>query len=94
MALTLGLCLRTFGGQLNLSTLIVVYVAAALFGGFMPVPGGIGVMEAALMSLLIAAGVEPTTATATALLFRGATFYLPPIWGWFALRWLQRHSYL
>ena len=94
MALTLGLCLRTFGGQLNLSTLIVIYVAAALFGGFMPVPGGIGVMEAALMSLLIAAGIEPTTATATALLFRGATFYLPPIWGWFALRWLQRHSYL
>ena len=94
MALTLGLCLRTFGAQLNLSTLIVIYVAAALFGGFMPVPGGIGVMEAALMSLLIAAGIEPTTATATALLFRGATFYLPPIWGWFALRWLQRHSYL
>ena len=94
MAMTLGLCLRTFGGQLNLSTLIVIYVAAALFGGFMPVPGGIGVMEAALMSLLIAGGIEPTTATATALLFRGATFYLPPIWGWFAMRWLQRHSYL
>src|SRR5690606_29567361 len=36
MALTLGLCLRTFGGQLNLSTLIVIYVGAALFGGFMP----------------------------------------------------------
>ncbi len=94
MAMTLGLCLRTFGGHLNLSTLIVIYVAAALFGGFMPVPGGIGVMEAALMSLLIAGGIEATTATATALLFRGATFYLPPIWGWFTMRWLQRHSYL
>lgn len=94
MAMALGLALRTFGGQLNLSTLIVIYVGAALFGGFMPVPGGIGVMEAALIAGLVAGGIESTTATATALLFRGATFYLPPLWGWFAMRWLQRHSYL
>ena len=94
MALALGLALRTFGGHLNLSTLIVIYVGAALFGGFMPVPGGIGVMEAALMAGLVAAGIDATTATATALLFRGATFYLPPLWGGLAMRWLQRHSYL
>ena len=83
-----------FGERLHLATLVVVYVAAALFGGLMPVPGGIGVMEAALMAGLTAAGIDATTASATALLFRSATFYLPPIWGWFALRWLQRHSYL
>jgi uncharacterized protein (TIRG00374 family) len=93
-ALTLGICLRAFGGSLNLATLLVIYVAAALFGGLMPVPGGIGVMEAALMTGLIAAGIDTTTASATALLFRLVTFYLPPIWGWVALRWLQRHSYL
>ena len=93
-ALTLGICLRAFGESLNLATLLVVYVAAALFGGLMPVPGGIGVMEAALMTGLVAAGVDTTTAAGTALLFRLVTFYLPPIWGWVALRWLQRHSYL
>jgi uncharacterized membrane protein YbhN (UPF0104 family) len=93
-ALALGACLMAFGERLNLATLVVVYVAAALFGGLMPVPGGIGVMEAALMAGLTAAGIDATTASATALLFRSATFYLPPIWGWFALRWLQRHSYL
>ncbi|MEX0768841.1 MAG: lysylphosphatidylglycerol synthase transmembrane domain-containing protein [Microthrixaceae bacterium] len=93
-ALTLGICLRAFDGSLNLATLLVIYVAAALFGGLMPVPGGIGVMEAALMTGLIAAGIDSTTAAATALLFRLATFYLPPIWGWIALRWLQKHSYL
>ncbi|MCX6524887.1 MAG: lysylphosphatidylglycerol synthase transmembrane domain-containing protein, partial [Actinobacteria bacterium] len=93
-ALTLGICLRAFGGSLNLATLLVIYVSAALFGGLMPVPGGIGVMEAALMTGLIAAGIDTTTASATALLFRLVTFYLPPIWGWVALRWLQRHSYL
>jgi uncharacterized protein (TIRG00374 family) len=93
-ALALGACLIAFGGSLNLATLVVVYVGAALFGGMMPVPGGIGVMEAALMAGLTAAGIDATTASATALLFRLVTFYLPPLWGWLALRWLQRHSYL
>ena len=93
-AAALGLCLRSFGGHLNLATLMVVYVAAALFGGLMPVPGGIGVVEAALMTGLIAAGIPSATATATAIVFRIATFYLPPIWGWVAFRWLQRNSYL
>lgn len=90
----LGLTLFAFGGRLNLATLVVVYVAAALFGGLMPVPGGIGVMEAALMAGLIAAGIDNATATATAITFRAFTFYLPPLWGWLALRWLQRGSYL
>jgi hypothetical protein len=27
-------------------------------------------------------------------LYRLATFYLPPIWGFVALRWLQRNRYL
>ncbi len=93
-AAALGASLAAFGGQLNLATLVVIYVAAALFGGMMPVPGGIGVVEAALITGLVAAGIDTATATATALVFRLVTFYLPPIWGWVALRWLQRHSYL
>jgi uncharacterized membrane protein YbhN (UPF0104 family) len=93
-AAALGLSLRAFGGELNLATLVVVYVAAALFGGLMPVPGGIGVVEAALAAGLIAAGIDNTTATATALSFRVLTFYLPPVWGWMAMRWLERRSYL
>jgi len=28
------------------------------------------------------------------LLYRLATFYLPPIWGFFALRWLERTNQL
>ena len=93
-AVALGASLAAFGGNLNLATLVVIYVAAALFGGMMPVPGGIGVVEAALITGLVAAGIDTATATATAIVFRMVTFYLPPIWGWVALRWLQRHSYL
>jgi uncharacterized membrane protein YbhN (UPF0104 family) len=79
---------------MDLATLLVVYVAAALFGGMMPVPGGIGVMEAALIAGLVAGGVPSAQATAAAVTFRVATFYLPPVWGWFAVSWLQRRSYL
>jgi uncharacterized protein (TIRG00374 family) len=93
-AAALGACLAAFGSQLNLATLIVVYVAAALFGGMMPVPGGIGVVEAAIIAGLVAAGVDNATAAATALVFRLVTFYLPPLWGWGAVRWLERRSYL
>ena len=93
-ALTLGACLHAFGGHLNLATLLVVYVGAALFGGMMPVPGGIGVMEAALIALMTAGGVTSAIATAAAITFRLVTFYLPPVWGWVAFNWLQRHEYL
>ncbi|MEZ5383805.1 MAG: lysylphosphatidylglycerol synthase transmembrane domain-containing protein [Microthrixaceae bacterium] len=94
LAATLGLSLHAFGSGANLATLLVISVGAALFGGLMPVPGGIGVTEAALATGLVAAGIESSTATATALLYRATTYYLPPVWGLLAMRWLQRHSYL
>ena len=94
LAVALGLCLLAFGGSLDLATLLTIYVAAALFGGLMPVPGGVGVMEAALTAGLVAAGVDATTGAATAILFRLVTFYLPPLWGWLSLRWLRHHDYL
>lgn len=33
-------------------------------------------------------------ALATALPYRISTICLPPVWGFFALRWLQRNGYL
>ncbi len=38
--------------------------------------------------------MEQSAAFAAVLLYRISTFYLPPIWGWFALKWLRRHKYL
>jgi hypothetical protein len=28
------------------------------------------------------------------MLYRLATFYTPPIWGFFSLRWLEKNRYL
>ena len=92
-ALCLGACVQAFSGaQVTLAEMLVVYIGAALFGGFMPVPGGIGVMEAALTAGLEAVGVQSAEAFGAAITFRLCTFYLPPAWGAVAFGGLQRRG--
>ena len=93
-AIILGLCLQAFGYRTSLAGLILVNTFVSLFAGFMPVPGGMGVAEAGLTAGLVALGIPDSAAVATAIAFRLVTFYLPPIWGTFAMRWLRRHSYV
>jgi uncharacterized membrane protein YbhN (UPF0104 family)/tRNA A-37 threonylcarbamoyl transferase component Bud32 len=93
-AVILGLCLRAFGHHVTLAELILVNTAASLFAGFMPVPGGMGVAEAAYTAGLVALGVPNAAAMSTAIAFRMVTYYLPPIWGAVAMRWLRQHAYL
>jgi uncharacterized membrane protein YbhN (UPF0104 family) len=93
-AAALSLCLSAFGSHLPLAQLILINTAVSLFAGLMPVPGGIGVSEAALTAGLTASGIDPDTAFAVAISYRIITFYLPPLWGAAALAWMRRQSYL
>jgi uncharacterized membrane protein YbhN (UPF0104 family)/tRNA A-37 threonylcarbamoyl transferase component Bud32 len=93
-AVILGLCLRAFGHHATMAELILVNTMASLFAGFMPVPGGMGVAEAAYTAGLVALGVPSATAMSTAIAFRMVTYYLPPLWGAIAMRWLRQHAYL
>lgn len=94
MAFILGLCLRSFGYHATFAELILVNTVVCLFAGFMPVPGGIGVSEAAFTACFVALGIPQTAALATAIAFRLVTYYLPPIWGVFSMRWLRTHEYV
>ena len=94
LAMILGICLRAFGERASFAGLVLVNTFVALFAGFMPVPGGMGVSEAALTAGLVALGVPNAAAMSTAIAYRLVTFYLPPIWGSFATRWLKQHQYL
>ena len=58
-AVILGLCLRAFGYQATMAELILVNTIANLFAGFMPVPGGMGVAEAAYTAGLVALPGRP-----------------------------------
>ena len=83
LASTLGLVLVSLGTSLSLATLLVVNVGVTFFAALIPVPGGIGVTEGALVVGLTAAGLDQATAFAAAICYRLCTYYLPPIWGWF-----------
>ncbi len=93
-AIVLGLCLKAFGYRLNLAQLLLIYNVVSLFAGFMPVPGGVGVAEAGYTAGLVALGIPQTAAVTTAIMFRMVTYYLPPIWGGFAMKWLRNHEYV
>jgi uncharacterized membrane protein YbhN (UPF0104 family)/membrane-associated phospholipid phosphatase len=89
----LGLVLIAFNQHLDFAELVVVQVGAGMVGNVAPVPGGIGVTEAALVGGLTAFGIPPTPALAAVLVFRGITFAIPPIFGFFTLRWLRAKGY-
>jgi uncharacterized protein (TIRG00374 family) len=93
-ALTLFTVLTAYGQHVNYLDVVLVSIFVALFAGLMPVPGGIGVSEAALTAGFIAIGVPESVAFAAALTCRLVTFYLPPIIGAFAFRWLRREGFL
>jgi uncharacterized protein (TIRG00374 family) len=93
-ALILWSCLRAYGGDLPLADIILINTFVSLFGGLIPVPGGIGVFEAGLTAGLTAFGVPPTIATAAVLTDRMITAYIPPVFGYVSINWMTKHDYL
>jgi glycosyltransferase 2 family protein len=93
-SISLGATCLAYGVHLDLAQLIFVNTAASVLSSLIPSPGGIGAAEASLSAGLIAMGVGESTAFAIAITQRLSTFYLPPIWGYASLRWLNRKGYL
>ena len=93
-ALTLAAAVAAYGGTLSFGEAIFVNCAVSLFVGLIPVPGGIGVAETALSGALIAVGVPQEIAVAAAITHRVCTSYIPPVFGWYASRWLTARDYL
>jgi uncharacterized membrane protein YbhN (UPF0104 family) len=93
-AVAIGLFARSFGYHVDLNELLVINIGVSLLASVIPVPGGIGVAEFGLTVGLTSAGMTPEAAVAAVLLYRISTFYLPPIWGFPAMLWLQRNRYL
>jgi glycosyltransferase 2 family protein len=92
--LALGASLHAVGQHASIATLITVNTFAGLIGGAVPVPGGLGVVEAGLIAGLTAAGIPQDQAVAAVLIQRFFTSYLPPVWGWATLAWMRRREYV
>ncbi len=80
--------------SLGYGTVLVIAAAAAAFGAIVPVPGNVGVGEAALTAGLVAAGVPSGPAFAIAVTQRLSTSYIPDVFGAFAVRWLRKGDYV
>jgi len=94
LPIALGAFARGFGYSVALTDLVLITVSVSLLAGLMPVPGGIGVVESGLTYGLVRVGMPGEAAFAAVIMYRLATFYLPPAYGFFAFRWLQRHNQL
>jgi glycosyltransferase 2 family protein len=94
IVLALGASLHAVGQRASIATLITVNTLAAVIGGAVPVPGGLGVVEAGLIAGLASAGVPEDQAVAAVLIQRFFTAYLPPVWGWATLAWMRRREYV
>jgi uncharacterized protein (TIRG00374 family) len=90
--LCLWAAVHAFGGQLDIATVAVVFLAGSALGSAAPTPGGLGAVEAALATGLTAAGLPSETAVSAVLLFRLVTFWLPVLPGWLAFNALQRRE--
>jgi glycosyltransferase 2 family protein len=92
--LALGASLHAVGEHASIATLIAVNTLAAILGGAVPVPGGLGVVEAGLIAGLTSIGIPQDQAVAAVLIQRLFTSYLPPVWGFLTLTWMRRREYV
>lgn len=76
-AASLWVFLRAFGQSVNPVELIVAYGVAGVIAAIPITPGGLGLVEAALPSLLVTFGVPLQAATIGVLAWRFAQFWLP-----------------
>jgi uncharacterized membrane protein YbhN (UPF0104 family) len=87
-------CLLAYGTSLPFLDIVFVNSSAAFLANLTPVPGGMGIQEAALIAGLTAFGVPPEIAAAAVVTHRLFTTYLPPIWGSWATKKLIADGYL
>lgn len=95
-AFVLALCaaLLSVGVHHGLAATAVVYLAASAGANVSPLPGGLGVMEVALVAGLTRTGVAPAPAVAGVLVYRLLTYWLPVLPGLWSLRHLRRRGLL
>ncbi|KUJ64310.1 hypothetical protein ACZ90_57020 [Streptomyces albus subsp. albus] len=86
--------IRAFGGDLSYASIAVVFLAGNALGSAAPTPGGVGAVEAALITGLTFAGLPYETATPAVFLFRLMTFWLPVLPGWLSFTYLTRKEAL
>jgi uncharacterized protein (TIRG00374 family) len=86
----LGVCFTAFGNDVPpVGVLLVAYLVGQL-GSLIPIPGGIGGVDAGLIGTLVLYGVDPADAAVAVIAYRGLLLSIPAILGLPALAVLRR----
>jgi glycosyltransferase 2 family protein len=89
--LALWVILAGFGQSTSIPLATFFYATSTLVGAIVPVPGGLGVTESALMGQMTEIGhVDKGIATAAMILVRFATLWFAVVIGFIALSWMKR----
>jgi len=78
----------------DVNAILVGYLVGTAVGVAVPTPSGVGSTEAALVGMLVAAGLAAGPALSAVLLFRAITFWAPVPFGLLMARGLRRRSAL
>lgn len=84
----LGVCFHAFGASVSVAVLVLGYFLGTL-GSLLPLPGGIGGVEGAMIGTFVAFGIPAGSALIAVLAYRAISFWLPTlpgIIGYFTLR--------
>ena len=82
-------CFVAAGHTPPLAPVVLAYQIGYL-SNFIPVPGGIGVLDGSLIGMLVVYGVGGTAATAATLAYHAISLWVPAIWGTIAFTVLQK----
>ncbi len=74
-------CVRAVGSHPRPSLILLAYAVAGVIGLLPITPGGLGIVEASLTGLLIAAGLDGAQAVLATLAYRLASYWLPMMAG-------------
>jgi len=86
--------LEAFGVELPLTDAVYIYALATLAGALAFLPGGLGVTEGGMVMMLIARGVQKSSAAAGTILVRLTTLWFAVLIGILALVYLDRRWHL
>ena len=82
-------CLAAAGQTPPLAPVVLAYQIAYL-SNFIPVPGGVGILDGSMIGMLVIYGIGGTAATAATLVYHAISLWVPALWGTFAFIVLQK----
>jgi P-type Mg2+ transporter len=87
---TMGTLVWALGGHISPTAVFTSFMLASVFRSLGIAPGGLGSFEAASVLTLCAAGCSLPIALSATMLFRGLSFWLPMLPGFWLSRRIMR----